>query len=526
LFLPFLKLKKLPYLKKNLFPMRSLLPSFFLLVLLLSGCAKPIETSPSLDEDTQAWWETTTLLSSDAMEGRDTGSPGYERAAAVVAERFAAAGLEPLGDNGTWFQEVPMEELAITQATITVGGRELRFLHDIFTSPGSASELVEAPIIYCGYCDSTSTSLVKDKLVICHGTRREELPSNSDRIKTLSEGGALGIIFIADPGFTIEPPRWPFAYSRSVWLAGDPPSSPTLPTFTLNADALHKLIEGSGQNAKELIDLGSQGKPLPVFEVPDRLSASFTRSNRSLQSSNILARLPGTDPSLANQAIVLTAHLDGYGYGEPVDGDSLYNGTLDDAAYVALLIQLAERRAGKGFKRPIIFAIVTGEEKGLLGSKYLMQHLPVSKESIAANINLDQLRPLFPLELLTVHALDETTLGDDAAAVAASMQIKVQNDPEPERGLIRRSDQWSFIQAGIPAINFVFGYEPGSESERIYRQWYREGYHTPKDDLQQKIDWTAAAKFNSFFYGLVEKVADGTTAPAWKPDSKLRPLNP
>ena len=506
--------------------MRSLFLPVLILVLLLTGCAKQVETSPSLDEDTQAWWEITTVLSSDEMEGRDSGSPGYERAAAVVAERFAAAGLEPLGDNGTWFQEVPMEEIAITQARIIVGGRELRFLHDIFTSPGSASEIVEAPIIYCGYCDSTSRNVVKDKLVICHGTRREELPSNADRIKTLSEAGALGIIFIADPGFTIEPPRWPFAYSRNVWLAGAAPSPLTLPTFSIHADALHKIIEGSGQNAKDLIDLGSQGKPLPVFEVPDQMSASFTRSKRSLQSSNILARLPGTDPSLANQAIVLTAHLDGYGYGEPIDGDSLYNGTLDDAAYVALLIQLAERQGGKGFKRPLIFAIVTGEEKGLLGSKYLMQHLPVPKESIAANINLDQLRPLFPLEILTVHALDETTLGDDASAVAKSMQIKVQNDPEPERNLIRRSDQWSFIQEGIPAINFVFGFEPGSESERIYRQWYREGYHTPKDDLLQKIDWGAAAKFNAFFYGLVEKVANGTTAPAWKPDSKLRPLNP
>lgn len=506
--------------------MRSLLHPFFLLVLLLSGCAKSTETSPSLDEDTQAWWETTTVLSSDAMEGRDTGSPGYERAAAVVAERFAAAGLEPLGDKDTWFQEVPMEEIAITQAKINVGGRELRFLHDIFSSPGSASELVEAQMIYCGYCDSTSSNVVKDKLVICHGTRREGLPNNADRMKTLSEAGALGIIFIADPGFTIEPPRWPFAYSRNVSLTGATPSPSSLPSFTLNADALHKLIEGSEQNAKELIDLGSEGKPLPVFEVADRLSASFTRSNRSLQSSNILARLPGTDPSLANQAIVLTAHLDGYGYGEPVDGDSLYNGTLDDAAYVALLIQLAERQGGKGYKRPIIFAIVTGEEKGLLGSKYMMQHLPVPKESIAANINLDQLRPLFPLEILTVHALDETTLGDDAAAVAASMQIKVQNDPEPERNLIRRSDQWNFIQEGIPAINFVFGYEPGTESERIYRQWYREGYHTPKDDLQQKIDWPAATKFNTFFYGLVERVANSTTAPAWKPDSKLRPGNP
>lgn len=503
-------------------------PSFLLLALLLSGCNQPTETSTSLDEDTQAWWETTTVLSSDAMEGRDTGSPGYARAAAVVAERFEAAGLEPLGDNGTWFQEVPMEEIAITQAKINVGGRELRFLHDIQTSPGSASDIVNAPMIYCGYCDSTSSTMVKDKFVICHGTRREELPSNSDRIKYMSEGGALGIIFIADPGFTIEPPRWPFAYSRSVSLAGATPSSPTLPTFSINAgtDALEKIIEGSGQNAKELIDLGSQGKPLPVFEVPDRLTASFTLASRSLSSSNILARLPGTDPNLANQAIVLTAHLDGYGYGTAVDGDSLYNGTLDDAAYVALLIQLAERQAGKGFSRPLIFAIVTGEEKGLLGSKYLMQHLPVPKDGIAANINLDQLRPLFPLEILTVHALDETTLGDDARAVATSMRIKVQNDPEPERNLIRRSDQWSFIQEGIPAINFVFGFAPGSESEKIYRQWYREGYHTPKDDLKQKIDWEAAAKFNSFFYGLVEKMANGTVAPAWKPDSKLRPVKP
>lgn len=504
--------------------MKTLFPSLLLLIL-FSGCTKLTDTS-SLDEDTKAWWETTTALSSDAMEGRDSGSPGYARAATVVAERFAAAGLEPLGDKGTMFQEVAMEEVAITQATITVGGRELRFLQDIYASPGNASELVEAPLIYCGYCDSTSTNLVKDKLVICHGTRREELPSNADRIKTMTEAGALGILFIADPGFTIEPPRWPFAYSRAVRLAGSTPTPSAFPTFTLNADALNNVIEGSGQNALELIDLGSQGKPLPSFEIPDRFSASFTLANRTYSSPNIIARLPGTDSSLADQAIVLTAHLDGYGYGTPVDGDSLYNGTLDDAAYVALLIQLAERQAGKGFSRPLIFAIVTGEEKGLLGSKHLMQHLPVAKESIAANINLDQLRPLFPLELLTVHAWDETTLGDDARAVAESMQIKVQNDPEPERNLIRRSDQWVFIQAGIPAINFVFGFTPGSESERIYRQWYREGYHTPKDDLEQKIDWEAATKFNTFFYALVERVSNSTIAPAWKTGSKLRPVNP
>ena len=508
--------------------MRYLLPALLVFVLLFTGCEKSSDSSTLLDADTQAWWDLTSELSSDEMEGRDTGSPGYARAAAVVAKAFEEAGLKPLGDQGSWFQEVAMEETEIAEATITVGGRELRFLHDIYAAPGSVTESIDAPIVYCGYCDSTSISEVKDKLVICHGTRREGLPSDADRAKFLTEAGALGMILIADPGFTVEPPRWPFAYSRSVRLSGSTPT-PTSPAFLnlrLNADALTKAIEGSGQNASELIDLGSQGQALPTFELRDSFKGNFTITQRTLTSPNILGLLPGTDPSLANQAIVLTAHLDGYGYGEPVDGDSLYNGTLDDAAYVALITQLAKRQAGKGYKRPLIFAIVTGEEKGLLGTRHLIQNLPVSLDSIAANINLDQLRPLFPLELLTVHALDETTLGDDAAAVAASMNIRVQNDPEPERNLIRRSDHWIFIQAGIPAINFVFGFEPGSESERIYRQWYREGYHTPKDDLNQKIDWDAAAKFNQFFYKLVEKVADGAETPAWKPDSKLKPLNP
>jgi Zn-dependent M28 family amino/carboxypeptidase len=503
--------------------MRTLLPSFIILLLIITGCKKSGETSSALDDDTKAWWKTTTELSGDEMEGRDTGSPGYVRAASIVADRLKAAGLEPLGDNGTWFQDVPMEETAITQATITVGGRPLRFLYDVYASPNNISESVDAPITYCGYCDSTSIKEVKNKLVICHGANREGLPNNADRLRILTQAGALGVITIADPGFTVEPPRWPFAYSRRVTLAGSAAVQRSILNLRLNADALDKMIEGSGQNAKELIALGSAGKPLPSFDLPDRLKASFTTTSHTLSSPNVLGRLPGTDPNLASEAIVLTAHLDGYGYGTPVDGDSLYNGTLDDAAYVALIIQLAERRKGNGFSRPVIIAIVTGEEKGLLGSRYLVQHLPVPKETIAANINLDQLRPLFPLELLTVHALDETTLGDDAAAVASSLHIKVQNDPEPERGLLMRTDHWNFIQAGIPAINFVFGFQPGSESERIYRQWYREGYHTPKDDLVQKIDWTAAAKFNEFFYCLVGKVADGKNSPAWKPDSKLRP---
>ena len=478
---------------------------------------------PSTDSDTKAWWNTTTLLSGDPMEGRDTGSPGYQRAADVVAKRLAAAGLKPMGDNGTWFQSVPMEEVAVTRASIEVGSERLRPLRDVYVPAQRAPPELDAAIVYRGYCGADALGDVSGKLVICHATRRAGLPNDSDRMAALTKAGAAGVAAIADAGFTVEPPRWPFAYMRSVTLAGAPAPNPGIHYLLLNAAALGRVIQGSGQGAAALIEAGSAGKPLPSFDLPNRLHATFTTARRTLSSPNVIGMLPGTDPAKANEAIVLTAHLDGYGYGESVKGDSLYNGTLDDAAYVALLIRLAERRNGKGFRRPLIFAVVTGEEKGLLGSNWFIAHLPVPKAQIVADINLDQLRPLFPLELLTVHALDDTSLGDDAREVASALGITVQNDPEPERRLLQRSDHWTFLRAGIPAVNFVFGFKPGSESERIYRRWYREGYHTPQDDLDQVIDWKAAGDFNRFFYGLVERVADKDSAPAWKPASKLRP---
>jgi Zn-dependent M28 family amino/carboxypeptidase len=328
---------------------------------------------------------------------------------------------------------------------------------------------------------------------------------------------------IADPGFTVEPPRWPYAYARTVTLAGATIASDPFVKFTLNAQSLGKLLGGARRNAALLIADGSAGRPLPSFAIPARLHADFTVRQRDIASPNVLAMLPGSDPKLAGQAIVLSAHLDGYGYGEPVNGDRLYNGTLDDAAYVALLIRLAERRQGHPYRRPILFAAWTGEEKGLLGSRWFIAHPTVPLSRIAADINLDQLRPIFPLELLTVHALDDTSLGDDVRAVAASLGIAVQKDPEPERNLLQRSDQWPFLQAGIPATAFVFGYQPGSRSEQIYRQWYRTGYHKPQDDLKQPLDWNTAADFNRFFYELVARVADQGAAPNWKPGSTLRP---
>jgi len=499
--------------------MRVKLP-ILAIAMALTGSAQ----APRANPDTAAWWRLTAELSNDRMEGRDTGSSAYMRAARLVASKFKAAGLSPAGANGSWFQNVPMHEVRVEGATIRAGDRQLVFLHDLTLSPSEGTPAhVEASLSYGGYCDANALKGVSGKIVICHGTHRQGLPTAAQREAAVRAAGAAGILTIADPGFTVEPPRWPYAYARTVTLASEPPKPDPFLKMTLNADSLGKLLVGSGRNAAALIAAGSAGRPLSSFAIPGLLRADFSIRQKDISSPNVLALMPGSDPRLAGQAIVLSAHLDGYGYGEPVKGDRIYNGTLDDAAYVALLIRLSERRRGQPFARPILFAAWTGEEKGLLGSRWFVAHPTVPLSRIAADINLDQLRPIFPLRILTVHALFDTSLGDDVRAVANGLGIEIQRDPEPERNLVQRSDQWPFLQAGIPATAFVFGFRPGSRSEAIYRQWYRTGYHKPQDDLKQPMDFQAAGDFNRFFYKLVERVANEPRPPVWKEPSVLKP---
>jgi hypothetical protein len=471
------------------------------------------------DTDTQAWWSLVSTLSADDMEGRDTGSHGYERAARLVAERLAAAGLEPLGDDGTWFQRVDFEEVSVASATLRTPSGDLAFLDDFTVASNPAlPAALSATIAFRGYCAADALGNVTGKLVVCYGTLREGLPSSDERNAAVRAAGGVGTATVLDPGYSIEPPRWPFAYARSVNRKGGLPDPDPFVRLAINADALGGLL---GRDTAQLVLDGSAGRPLPVFDS-EMAEMGFALRTAQFSSPNVVGLLPGTDPALADQAIVLGAHLDGYGFGQPVDGDPIYNGTLDNAAYVALIVHLMEMRASEGYARPIIVALWTGEEKGAHGSEWFVEHPTIPLKQIAANINLDQLRPIFPLELMTVHARTDTTLGADATAIATARGIRVQDDPEPERNLLRRSDHWSFLQAGIPAINFVFGYEPGSRSEEIYRQWYRTGYHRPQDDVVQLMDWKAAADFNGFFYALVDRVANQSQAPAWQAGSKLR----
>ena len=179
--------------------------------------------------------------------------------------------------------------------------------------------------------------------------------------------------------------------------------------------------------------------------------------------------------------------------------------------------------AGTRLKRSLLFVVVTAEEKGLLGSRYFAAHPTVPKERMVANVNLDQLRPIFPLKTLTTLAVDESSLGDTVRQVAGTMGIQIQPDPEPERNLLRRSDHWSLMQIGVPAVGFIFGYEKGTPEEAIYRRWYAERYHSPADDLKHPWLPEAADKFNDFIARVFQYIGNEAQRPSWKPGSQYSP---
>ncbi|MEO7410583.1 MAG: M28 family peptidase [Sphingomicrobium sp.] len=469
-----------------------------------------------VDLEIRQWWTLTSELSVDSMEGRDTGSPGYDRAAALVARRFAEAGLKPAGVDGGWFQPIAFDDLRIDRAVIAFGGRAMRLNHDVQLSPtlGTPRRLSVAAT-FRGYCAKQDLLGVIGKMVVCYGRPAPARVKDFDRAKALRDAGAAGMLTIAAPGLPGEPIRWPFAYSRSVSIAGEaaPAGRPFL-SGIINPDSLSRVTPGA---ARILVD-GARGRPLKHAEL-GRFTNELTVRRTATRSANVLGLLPGTDPALANQIMVVSAHLDGYGRGEAVGGDTIYNGALDDAAYVALLEQLALQRAGKGFRRPILFAVFTGEEKGLLGSTWFVAHPTVPLSSIMADINLDQVRPLYPLRLMTVHGLVESGLGGHVRAVANRRGIAIQEDPEPERNLLRRSDNWPFMSVGIPGTSFVFATFDDASRAR-YRDWYQRRYHHPADDLSTPIDWHAAGDFNRFFTALTESVADAAAPVTWNPGGR------
>jgi Zn-dependent M28 family amino/carboxypeptidase len=259
---------------------------------------------------------------------------------------------------------------------------------------------------------------------------------------------------------------------------------------------------------------------LPKFPLAFRFrTRTAVTQLPAIHSANVIGLLPGNDPRLKNEYIVLSAHLDHLGVGRPIGGDAIYNGAMDNAAGIASLIEAAKALRGQSIKRSILFIAFTGEEEGMLGSQYFVAHSTVKLKDIVAAINMDMYLPLFPLRYLEVQGLGESTLGNDIRGVAQLNDVEVQFDKQPPQNRFIRSDQASFVRQGIPGLGFKFGWTPDSPEQKIFNDWIHDRYHAPSDDIKQPVDTVAAAQFTHILAQLALRVANEPAKPAWYPES-------
>ena len=495
-----------------------------------------------------AAWKHVRVLADDNMEGRNAGSPGHRRAAEYVAAQFKKAGLQPAGDAG-FLQAVPLEVRQINEEksslTLTVNGqkRPLKLGDDaaIFLR-GNYIRETEAPLVFTGHglrlpqygVDDLAGLDLKGKVVVAFNSAPAHVPgavgahfgSTSERWKIYRAAGAVGVIFMPNP-FTMDLP-WPRVMQSRLdpfmVLSGPGDEFAGQQLWALfNPTRLEMLLEGTPHKAPDILALLKDGKSMPHFDLPATISSVIDVNVSTVTSENVVGVLPGTDPKLKNEYVVLSAHLDHLGMKKEGDGDRIYNGALDNAAGISVLIEAARAMAkGKAPKRSILFAAVTAEEKGLLGSRANVAKAKESGKNIVANLNSDMFLPLYPFKRVVVFGLEESDLANDARAVAADLGLEVQSDPQPLRNRFIRSDQYSYIRVGVPALATKIGVLPDSPEAEIERKWQLERYHAVSDDLDQPVDIESLGAYLNFAQRLAVRVANREQKPQWFETSVFR----
>ncbi|MBS1214930.1 MAG: putative aminopeptidase, partial [Proteobacteria bacterium] len=401
---------------------------------------------------------------------------------------------------------------------------------------------LQAPAVFAGYgltipemnYDDLAGLDLKGKIVVflrggpasIPGALRSHYQTLRERWVFLHRAGAVGVAAILDPQ-AMEMPweRYSAACLQPFMSIADPKleEAPGLQlALVINPVRADRFFEGTGHTIGEILDLAHGGKTLPKFPLAYSIRASLDVERTEATSDNAAALLPGRDPRLRDEYVVISAHLDHLGVGAPIQGDAVYHGAMDDASGVASLFEIARTMKASPPRRSVLFVAVTGEEKGLLGSQYFAAHPTVKPEAMVADLNLDMFLPLYPLRLLTVYGLDESSLGRDVRAVARAYAVGVQPDLQPERSIFIRSDQYSFIRAGIPSLLFGFGNVKGSREERLEREWLSNRYHSPADNAAQPVDLAAAARFNRLVAALATRVGNQAQRPQWNQSSFFR----
>jgi hypothetical protein len=520
---------------------------------LVAACSAEKATAPASTTPTftpERFRAHVAFLADDLLEGRDTGSRGYEIAARYVAAEFDSYGLEPGGTDGSWFQQVPFQRTTRGEdkgtLTITGPGGSRTYKHGdnvlVGTSTREARVDLSAPLVFVGYgiederlgLDDYQGLDVKDKIVVALRGYPKGLPTEEGahvsaiKGKVAQKHGALGVIVVATLQFEkVFPWEKILEYSNDPdfdWVDADGKAHSEAPLLRaggfLNAPVAESLFAGADRSFADVRAEADQDKGAPKgFALKTKVRIQGGGRWERITSPNVIAILPGSDPELSKEYIVLSAHLDHLGIkdvpGSKPGDDRIYNGAMDNGAGIATLLEVARAAAEAPDKpkRSMIFLATTAEEKGLLGADYYAHNPTVPIGQIVGNVDLDM--PLLTYEFTDVVAFgaNHSNIAKFVEQAVAPMNVKLMADPMPEQGIFTRSDHYQFVRQGVPAVFLMTGYANGGE--QAWGEFQEKYYHSPRDDMSQKIDWKAGAKFAEANYRITRAMADSPTPPLW-----------
>lgn len=511
------------------------------------GAPVPHDTRPAPGTAADRIEADVRFLADDLLEGREAGTRGFELASLYVAERMRAIGLAPAGDDGGYFQRVPLLRAVREpggELRIDRGGasRALRFRDDFLPALNydAADARVAAAAVFVGqgvhapalgHDDFRGADLTGKIAVLFAGAparfdnnRRAFFSSTREKLAELARRGAVGAVFLATAD---DEAHSPWSRSAAHWerpgmrLRG--PDGRGIDTFPQLRVVAHVSAANAaallGRDPQPLFDAARAGTLAP-FALPGTLTLGARTRIEPLESRNVVGRLPGSDATLADEHVAFTAHLDHVGIGPPIDGDAIYNGAIDNALGVGIMLEAARELAasGKPPRRSSLFIALTAEEKGLLGAEWFVTAPTVPRGSIVANVNLDMPVLLVPTSDVIPIGIEHSSLQPIVERAAREVGVRLSPDPFPDEVVFVRSDQYAFVRAGIPAVYLDGGVDAtrsGVDGRAVLKGFLDARYHAPGDDASQPIQYGDAARLARLAARIGALVGDEAARPRW-----------
>ncbi len=487
-------------------------------------------------------------LADDKLKGRQPGTEGYQMAADYVISRMKAYGVQPAGESGSWLQQVklrkafvgPAPEVILTKGT---SGSILAYGKDVTLTPNPAETAcnVNAPVVFVG-CGITNAEQnyddykgidVKGKAVLIFRGAPKSFPSSvashsMDMVtlqKNAAAHGAVAVLFaLSDstrrmvnntgrPSYSVLDGQGKVAVSGSFY------STQIKMVANLSYTMSKQLLKGGGKEIDATVSALKNGT-VQSAELGYLLKGKYSSTWQDVNSFNVVGKVTGSDAKLKNECVVHSAHLDHLGIGRPVEGDSLYNGAHDNASGVASMLQIANIYSHVKVKpkRSVLFVAVTGEELGELGSGYFALRPTVPVKNIVADVNTDMPTIIAPLLSVTALGAEHSSLAKVVDEAAAYMDLTVEPDPEPKENRFVRSDQYSFVKQGIPALHIKYGSRTPDGKNNLNETvaiWRAKYYHKPQDDINGMFDFDAGAKYARLNFLIGYLVANNPVRPEW-----------